>query len=195
MHIIAGAYKNQTLIAPKGGQTRPTSARLREALFNICQGCIADASFLDLFAGSGAIGLEALSRGASKVVLVDNSKDCGRCMTKNVAALKVQDEARVICSDVFSTMKKLSSSGFQFDIIYADPPYEMKGTFNGQLLSYSQQLLYLLDTLPLLKIDGLVFIEDVFSAEQLTHVPSLKLISSRRVGSTHLCEFKKVAAS
>lgn len=192
MHIIAGAYKNHPLSTPKGSQTRPTSARLREALFNICQGAIVEASFLDLFAGSGAIGLEALSRGASEVVLIDNNKECGRCMAKNVAALKVQTEVKVICSDVFSAVKKLSNSGFQFDIIYADPPYEMKGIFNGELRSYSQQLLFLLDSLPLLKINGFLYIEDVFSAEQLTHVASLELISARKVGNTHLCELKKV---
>ncbi len=193
MHIIAGAYKNHPLVAPKGNQTRPTSARLREALFNICQGMIVDASFLDLFAGSGAIGLEALSRGASKVILVDNHKECGRCMSKNVAILKVQADVKVMCSDVFSTLKRLSTSGCQFDIIYADPPYEMKGVFNGQLLSYSQQLLYLLDSLPLLKLDGFLYIEDVFSAEQFNHVASLKLVSTRKVGNTHLCELKKVS--
>lgn len=192
MHIISGKYKNRILAAPKGSQTRPTSSRLREALFNICQSSIVDASFLDLFAGSGAIGLEALSRGASKSVLVDNSKECSRCILKNVETLKVGDQAKIVCSDVFSSIKKLSGSGYQFDIIYADPPYEMKGNFNGQIISYSQQLLLLLDSLPLLKDGGYLFLEDVFTPEQLQQVPTLKLISERRVGSTHLCEFKKM---
>lgn len=192
MHIIAGNYKNRILSTPKGSQTRPTSSRLREALFNICQGSIVDASFLDLFAGSGAIGLEALSRGASKAVLVDSSKECARCMSKNVEALKVQPQATVICSDVFAALKKLSSSGRPFDIIYADPPYEMKGTFNGQVLSYSQQVLLLVDALPLLTVGGYLFLEDVFTPEQLGAVPTLELVSERRVGNTHLCEFKKI---
>jgi 16S rRNA (guanine966-N2)-methyltransferase len=192
MHIIAGNYKNRILSTPKGNQTRPTSSRLREALFNICQGSIVNTSFLDLFAGSGAIGLEALSRGASKAVLVDSSKECGRCISKNVDSLKVQSQATVLCNDVFAAIKKLSSSGNAFDIIYADPPYEMMGTFNGQVLPYSQQVLSLIDTLPLLKVGGYLYIEDVFTPEQLGEVPTLKLISKRRIGSTHLCEFQKI---
>lgn len=194
MHIIAGQYKNRNLISPKGGQTRPTSSRLRETLFNICKDRIEEATFLDLFAGSGAIGFEALSRGAAQVVLVDSSKDCGRAISKNVELLNVQGQARLICSDVFHTVKKLSDSGAQFDLIYADPPYEKAGIFNGQRMSFTQQLLFLLDALPLLKEGGYLFIEDIISKE-LSPTVSLKLVSSRRVGDAQLCEFKKVGCA
>lgn len=190
MHIIAGVYKNRVLSVPKGTLTRPTSSRLREALFNICQGTIEDAFFLDLFAGSGAIGLEALSRGASKAILVDSSKESLKCMNKNVESLNLQKQAKVICGDVFQSLKKLSHSGYQFDIIFADPPYEKKGIFGGELISYSQQLLYILDTLPLLKENGYLYLEDVLPESLISK--TFKLISSRTVGKTSLCEFKKL---
>lgn len=189
MHIIAGKYKNRILCAPKGSLTRPTSSRLREALFNICQSKIEDADFLDLFAGSGAIGLEAISRGANKAILVDSSRESLKCMLKNVEALGVSCQATVICNDAFLALKKFNQAGLQFDIIFADPPYQQKGHFGGELVSYSQQLLHVLDEWPLLKEDGYLYLEDVLPASLISK--SLELVSSRKIGKTSLCEFKK----
>ncbi len=194
MHIIAGKYKNRSLIAPKSALTRPTSSRLRETLFNICQGKVENAHFLDLFAGSGAIGLEALSRGAEKSTLVDSSRESTLCIVKNIEKLQIEKrDATVVCSDVFVAIKKLIKSGLQFDLIYADPPYQEKGLFEGQLRSYSQQLLLILDEFPLLKENGLFFIEDVpaDSTEKL-HLKSLQLVTSRRAGKAHLNEYRKI---
>lgn len=193
MHIIAGKYKNRILTAPKNALTRPTSSRLRETLFNICQSKVENAHFLDLFAGSGAMGLEALSRGAETTMLVDSSKESFQCMAKNVEKLQVQSCAKVMCSDVFAAIKKFIKSGVQFDLIYADPPYEKKGVFDGQLRSFSQQLLLIMDEFSLLKEGGLFFIEDVAdeSFNQLP-LPTLQLVSSRRAGKAHLYEYQKI---
>lgn len=192
MHIIAGSHKNRILSAPKSALTRPTSSRLREAVFNICQGSIEDASFLDLFAGSGAIGLEALSRGAKSALLVDSCKECASCIKKNIETLKFGDRATFVCGDVFALLKKFSANGRQFDLIYADPPYEKQGNFEGRLLSYSQQLLIAMDTLPLLKDSGYFFLEDVapFCPEKL-ELQTLTLVSSRKAGKATLCEFRR----
>ncbi len=193
MHIIAGKYKNHILTAPKSTLTRPTSSRLRETLFNICQGIIEDAIFLDLFSGSGAIGLEALSRGAQKSIFIDHSKESFSCIFKNIEKLQLKDATTVICNDVFATLKKFINAGLQFDLIYADPPYDQKGSFEGHTRSYSHQLLLIFDEFPLLKEDGLLFIEDL-SAEPIKELElkTLQLISSRRAGKAHLCEYKKV---
>lgn len=192
MHIIAGSHKNRILSTPKSDLTRPTSSRLRETVFNICQGSIQDASFLDLFAGSGAIGLEALSRGAKSAVLVDNSKECASCIKKNIEALRFENSASFVCGDVFTMLKKFSANGREFDLIYADPPYEKQGNFEGKLLSYSQQLLIAIDTLPLLKETGYFFLEDIvpFSAEAVS-LQTLTLVSSRKAGKATLWEFRK----
>ena len=125
MHIIGGIYRNRTLIAPKGQEVRPTSSRLREALFNICQSYIQDALFLDLFAGSGAMGFEAISRGAKKATLIDLSKDSIRCIEANAASLNVEEQVQILQGDVFKWIERLQKQGVQFDIIYADPPYQI----------------------------------------------------------------------
>ncbi|MBA3603597.1 MAG: 16S rRNA (guanine(966)-N(2))-methyltransferase RsmD [Parachlamydiaceae bacterium] len=192
MHIIAGKFKNRILNAPKSALTRPTSSRLRETLFNICQGKVEDAHFLDLFAGSGAIGLEALSRGAKKSTLVDSSRESTLCIAQNIEKLQVQACTTVMCCDVFLAVKKLIKSGVQFDLIYADPPYQEKGMFDGQLRSYSQQLLIILDEYSLLKENGLFFIEDVPSeSTEKLDLQSLHLVTSRRAGKAHLNEYRK----
>ncbi len=192
MHIIAGKFKNRILNAPKSALTRPTSSRLRETLFNICQSKVEDAHFLDLFAGSGAIGLEALSRGAKKSTLVDSSRDSTLCIAQNIEKLQAHASATIMCCDVFLAVKKLIKSGVQFDLIYADPPYQEKGMFDGQIRSFSQQLLLVLDECSLLKENGLFFIEDVPSdSTEKFDLKTLHLVTSRRAGKAHLNEYRK----
>lgn len=190
MHIIAGKFKNHILAVPTGNQTRPTSSRLRETLFNICQHAIEGAAFLDLFAGSGAMGLEALSRGAKSSTFVDISQAAHRCIAKNIENLHIQGNATVIISDVLEAMQKLSSKGQKFDIIYADPPYAETGRREGRCTAYSLQILEAIDRLPLLNEHGRLFIEDslVLTPEQL-QCKSLILKSSRRAGRATLYEF------
>ncbi|MGZ3633244.1 MAG: 16S rRNA (guanine(966)-N(2))-methyltransferase RsmD [Parachlamydiaceae bacterium] len=190
MHIIAGAYKNRTLATPKSALTRPTSAKLRETLFNICQGNIAGAHFLDLFAGSGAMGLEALSRGAQSATFVDSSKESIQCISKNIEVLGVKKLSKVLLKDVFMALEKFVKESLQFDIVYIDPPYEKKNYFEGQLTSYSQRLLLAFDTLPLVKEGGLIYIEDIAPHFSIG-LKTLQLLSSRRAGKATLYEFQK----
>src|SRR5437016_7699125 len=109
MHIIGGRYRNRTIAAPKGLATRPTSGALRESLFNICQHYIEGARFLDLFAGSGAMGLEALSRGAGHAFFIDNSRDAVNCLKGNAKKLLVEEQVTIRYGDVFQILERLAS--------------------------------------------------------------------------------------
>ncbi len=122
MNIVGGEFKGRKLQSPKGDRTRPTSGMLRKAVFDICRNEIEGAAFLDLFAGTGAMGLEALSRGANLAVFIDKDKKAIECIKANIATLKVEDRAKVIMGDVLSAVKRLDTP---FTIIYIDPPYDL----------------------------------------------------------------------
>lgn len=192
MQIFSGLYKNRKIIAPEGEATRPTSGRLREALFNICQGEMEDASFLDLFAGSGAMGLEALSRGAKTATFVDNNRDSIRCIRANLAAYGIEKCGEVMFLDAFEAMKKLAKQGHQFDVIYADPPYNTLTPGSQEKNSLSAQVLLILDGLieqglPLLKKGGALFLEDnLKSLPEGTAYKHLVLQDRRSMGRSAL---------
>jgi 16S rRNA (guanine966-N2)-methyltransferase len=120
MRIITGEYKSRQLKAPKG--IRPTEDRVRKALFDIL-GKMDDLSFLELFAGSGAVGLEALSLGAKEVAFVENHRPASLVIEENIQSLGCQARARVICQDAFRAIENFSLKGEKFDLIFLDPPY------------------------------------------------------------------------
>ena len=120
LRIIGGYFKGRILKAPKGPSTRPTQGMLRESVFNICQNEIQEARFLDLFAGSGAMGLEALSRGANHVTMVESNGKALAAIRENIALLQVASKTTIVPLDALQAIKKLSSP---FEIIYVDPPY------------------------------------------------------------------------
>ena len=124
MRIISGLYKGRRLKTPAGQKVRPTSDRLRETLFNVLAPRIAGASFLDLCAGSGAVGIEALSRGASRVVFVESSRRAASLIDDNLDHCGIDDDVEVIDRDVLSALKVLATREDRFDIIFLDPPYE-----------------------------------------------------------------------
>lgn len=121
MRIIGGLSRGTKLYTLDGLDTRPTLDRVREALFNILQNNMRDAIVLDLFAGSGAIGLESISRGAQKAVLCDKNKKAIDIIKKNVEKLRVEDKVKIAFTDYESF---LNTSKEQFDFIYIDPPYK-----------------------------------------------------------------------
>ena len=124
MRIIAGSRRSLPLKAPKGTDTRPTQDRTKETLFNILQGDVYDARFLDLFAGSGAIALEALSRGARYAVMVENAKEAVSCIRQNISFTGFDDCAEVMECDVLTALKRLKGCP-PFDIVFMDPPYRL----------------------------------------------------------------------
>lgn len=123
MRIIAGEAKGRKIIAPEGRETRPTSDLVKESLFNILMNKMADAVVLDLFAGSGNIGLEAVSRGASKCILIDSSRDSIKIIHKNIEMLKYEGFCEVYDNDAYSALNVLYKRNMGFDIIFLDPPY------------------------------------------------------------------------
>ena len=123
MRVIAGAYKGRNLKSPPSMNVRPTSDRLRETLFNVIAPRIEDARFLDLCAGSGAIGIEALSRGASHVTFVDRSRRSCTLIESNLALCRVSEEQQEIyCSDAYDFLRQTRCE--PWNIIYFDPPYK-----------------------------------------------------------------------
>jgi 16S rRNA (guanine(966)-N(2))-methyltransferase RsmD len=131
MRIIAGTYGGRRLQAPPGEATRPTSDRVREALFSILGDRVAGARVLDLFAGSGALGLEALSRGASAVTFVDSAPAAIRAVKANLAALGA--EAEVVRSDAPRWLRSAPAAGRQYSLLFLDPPYRLAGELGAVL--------------------------------------------------------------
>mgnify|MGYP000304483893 FL=1 len=122
MRVIAGIARSMPLKAAEGDNTRPTTDRIKETLFNMLQSDIAGCRFLDLYSGSGAIGIEALSRGAKEAVLVENARQAIAVIKDNLTFTKLSPKAVVMEQDVLSAINRLSGSGV-FDIIFMDPPY------------------------------------------------------------------------
>ncbi|SMC24084.1 16S rRNA (guanine(966)-N(2))-methyltransferase RsmD [Desulfacinum hydrothermale DSM 13146] len=153
MRIISGRFRGRRLFAPASRHVRPTSDRVREALFSIVGSRVQDASVLDLFAGTGALGLEALSRGAAQAVFVDSHPKSVELIRRNMGACGLDDQsARVLCMPAKAAVERLRKEGRHFQIIFMDPPY------GKHLVS---------DTLPLLM--GISLPETLVVAE---HTPS-----------------------
>lgn len=124
MRVIAGSRRHLILKTVPGMAVRPTQDRTKETLFNILNPYLADCRFLDLFSGSGAIGIEALSRGAKDVVMVEQSAESLACIKDNLKTTKLTEEARLLGMDVFRAIPLLEAEGKAFDIIFMDPPYD-----------------------------------------------------------------------
>jgi 16S rRNA (guanine966-N2)-methyltransferase len=129
MRIVAGQYRGRRLAAPAGLDTRPTSDRVREALFSILGNAVAGARVLDLFAGSGALALEALSRGAASAVLVEQDRRAAAAIEANVDALGIEN-ARVVRADALAWLRR---AGGEWDIVFLDPPYSSARDLAGSL--------------------------------------------------------------
>lgn len=124
MRIIGGKHRGTKLYTLEGLNTRPTLDRVKESLFSILQFDLPEAMILDLFAGSGALGLEAISRGASKAILCDKSKDAIHTIEQNVEKLKVKSDVQIFQKDYLSVLEILKTQNEKFDIVFLDPPYE-----------------------------------------------------------------------
>ena len=130
MRVIGGAARGRRLKVPKGQATRPTAARVKESLFNIWPHDFSGMRVLDLFAGSGNVSIEALSRGAAIAVLVDESPRATAVIRENLRRLGLNEHAQVWTAPVARSLRKLAKSGERFDLIFLDPPYdrELVGT-------------------------------------------------------------------
>ena len=123
MRVIAGIARSVPLITPRGLETRPTSDQIKETLFNMLQGYTEGANFLDLYAGSGQIGIEALSRGAEFAAFVEKSDEAVKCIKANVDKTKFADKSMILKLEVLSGIRTLELEKKRFDIVFLDPPY------------------------------------------------------------------------
>lgn len=150
MRIIAGRARRLPLKTPPGVETRPTSDRIKETLFNMLMPDIPGCVFLDLFAGSGQIGIEAVSRGAKKAYFVENGREAFACITDNVRFAKMTEETVLLKKDVYTALYGIHEK--EADIIFADPPYE--GGHYEKLLSVLKDRPYVTgDTLLVMEAD------------------------------------------
>ena len=123
MRIIAGKYRGRRLQGPRGADLRPTGDRLKETLFSILGPALDGVTVLDVFAGTGAIGLEALSRGAREVIFIDSSREAVRLIRRNLELLGIASGYKILQEDAFTSLRALARSGFRADIVFLDPPY------------------------------------------------------------------------
>lgn len=149
MRVIAGSAKRLQLKTLDGLETRPTTDRIKETLFNMISEYLADSFFLDLFSGSGAIGIEALSRGAAHATFVEKNPKALECIRENLKYTKLDDKSQICSMNVLDALNKLEGQQ-TFDYIFMDPPY-------NQLLE--KQVLQYLSTSNLLSEDGLIIVE------------------------------------
>ena len=177
MRIVAGSRKGHRIEAPKGVVTRPTGDRVREAVFSIL-GPLEDARVLDLFAGSGALGLEALSRGARSCLFVERDRQAARVIQSNLEKLRLTG-AVVVARDVGAALREERDRDRRYDLVLADPPYE----------DWAGHERALADLLPsVLADDALVVVE---TSERVEPALPLDLVTTRRYGSARITVFSR----
>ena len=176
MRVIAGSRKGHKLAAPRGLETRPTSDRVRENVFNLI-GPVDGARVLDLFAGSGALGIESLSRGAASAVFVERDPEAVRTIERNLDRLRLTG-ARVVPGDVLRTIAQEVTAGAKYDLVLVDPPYGMLTEIQPRLARHLP---------PLLATDGLLVVETDARTEPELPLP---VRTSRRYGQTRVTLFE-----
>ena len=138
MRVIAGTARRLRLVTPEGNDTRPTQDRIKETLFNMIQNQVPGSVFIDLFAGSGGIGIEALSRGAVRAVFVENNVNAYKCILENLKTTHFEEQANVLKQDVVLGLRSIKEK--EADIIFIDPPYH--GELYERTLSQLSEMNY-----------------------------------------------------
>ena len=179
--IISGRGKGRRLKTPRGDRTRPTGARVKQTLFDILQPELPGCRFLDAFAGGGAVGLEAASRGAARVVMIDLSRDAVRAMNENVAALGAGGQVEVFQQDARVALPALADRGQRFDVVFLDPPYDSP-LYEALLAELGQGRL--------LESEGLVAVEHFHKRAVPERMGALERTRSVRVGDHRLSFYR-----
>lgn len=184
MRITGGIFGGRNLLVPKTDAIRPTQDRVREALFNILAPEISGAVFLDLFAGCGAVGIEALSRGAASVTFVEQNHHHAEVLKKNLSTLhSTPTPTTLITTDAYRWIASYSGPGFT--MAFADPPYKL-----GEEKGYAQVLATLAER-NVVRPDGL-FIAEMTSVQKAEETPGWDLLRDRRYGKTRLCIWRRI---
>ncbi len=148
--VISGLAGGIPLKAPAGVNTRPTTDRIKESVFNIIQADIAGRRVLDIFAGSGSLGIEALSRGAESAVFVDQDRDACAVIRENLAKTRLSDRAEVLCMELSASMRRLAGQVRRFGLVFADAPYRR---------DFVLKTLQMLDENDIMSADGMAVVE------------------------------------
>lgn len=182
LRVISGEAGGHNLKTIKGNTTRPTTGRVKDSVFNIISSFLADASVLDLFAGTGNLGIEALSRGAKRAVFVDKSRECASVITENLVHTKLLERSTVMTSDFSHAISRLQAEGMKFDLIFLDPPYNK---------NFVQKTLNNLANSDIILNNGLIVAEHDYIDTVPEQVDDIKLLRSERYGDTVISFFRK----
>jgi len=185
MRVIAGTYRSRLLASPRGTATRPTSDRLRETLFNILFGRIEGCLFADLYAGTGAVGIEAISRGASHVWFSENAPAALAAIGQNLAALKISRGFTIEDRGTGALLQGLAKLARPLDIVFLDPPYEAESEYQGTLNFFGSAR-----GRPLLAPDGLVIAEHSSKADLPNRFGALEHTRLLRQGDAALSFYR-----
>ena len=182
MRVVAGEAKGRRLKAPSGDRIRPTADRVKESLFEVIGERVRDARVLDLFAGTGNLGIEALSRGARSALFVDADRSAVRLIVQNLNRTRLEERAETWKSDARSALERLKKSGSRFDIVLLDPPYEYDSleSILSQLYRYR-----------LLSPGGLLVIEHDRRTDLPQRTGSVQLCDRRRFGDTMISFYQQ----
>lgn len=179
MRIITGKYRGRKLHTPEDRSIRPTADKVREALFSIVQNEVPGSVFCDLFAGTGSIGIEALSRGAAKCYFGDSSRDSIRLLKENLAHVGAEEKAVILFGDYHKVLKRLREP---VDIFFLDPPYDA---------GYYENCLETIDTLDLLGPDGIIIAERNSRTALPESIGRFTLVKERKYGKTTLDLYRR----
>lgn len=179
MRVIAGIAKGHPLVAPTGRGTRPTADRVREAVFSALLPRLPGARVLDLYAGSGALGIEALSRGAARATFVERDRRALKAIGDNLDTTRLADRARVLARDVRSALAHLAGVGDCFDVVLLDPPYGVEADELDAVLS---------GVVGVVAEDAVVRLEQASGASPVTWPSPLVAGRERRYGDTRILE-------
>lgn len=175
MRIIGGTLKRRKLSPLRGLGVRPTTDYLRESIFNILAGSVEGAVVLDLFAGTGSLGIEALSRGASSAVFIDKAPQAIKALLRNISAFSLEKRCTVVRRDILRGLSFLESTGHGFDLVFVDPPYD-----HGLV----KPTLHLLDRAECMAEGGLVVVEHSLVETLPEKVEGFRRIDQRQHGKT-----------
>jgi len=189
IRIIGGSLKGRRISTLPGRATRPTSGRVREAIFDILGSRVEGSRVLDLFSGSGALGLEALSRGGAEAVLVESSLPARRVIRENIERLGLSDRAELLARDYAAALKKLGREGRSFDLVLADPPYAALKDSLSPGRPGLEKILFLLESCDTVTRGGIFILEHFLKARELIPPRGWRKLTRRNYGRTALTFF------
>lgn len=182
MRVISGEAKGVKLKTPKGVGTRPTSDKVKESVFNIITSYIENSKVLDLFSGTGNLGIEAVSRGASYAYLIEKNRKRYNIIKENIDKTKLNDKIEIIIKDANFALKRFAESNNKFDIIFMDPPY---------LKNYIIPCLEIIVEGDLLHDDGIIIVEHDIKDKIPDQINNLVRFREKKYGSTMISFYRK----